>query len=132
MAELTVKANTTEEPVVQNGQDGFEQSAVVPAVDIFETGTDLVVLVDLPGVEKDGITVSTEKGVLTIKGVRNPEFDRDYNWREFDSSNYYRQFRLGDKIDATRIQAEFKHGVLRLVLPLADEVKPRQVQVKVT
>jgi HSP20 family molecular chaperone IbpA len=129
MAELTVKTST-EEPITQDGNAVDEQS-IVPAVDIYERDTELVVLADMPGLEKENITVSTEKGVLTIRGSRGDVMERDYNWQEFDRTSYFRQFRLGDKIDQTRIVAEYKQGVLTVKLPISDEVKPRQVDVKV-
>jgi len=102
-----------------------------PAVDIYETKEGLHVVADLPGLTKEDIQISTEKDVLTIKGVRREVPERDYIHREFQPVSYFRQFTLGNKIDQTGIRADYKNGVLRLVLPFAQEVKPRQIEVRV-
>ncbi len=88
-------------------------------------------LADMPGLTQDAITLSVEKDVLTIKGVVKPAVEREFVYREFEPVGYFRQFTLGNKINQTSINAEYKHGVLRLTLPFAEEVKPRQIEVKV-
>ena len=128
MSEMTVN-NDNQEALEQQA---FEERAIAPAVDIYERGNELVVLADMPGLTKDAISVSTEKGVLTIKGDKKESVDRDYTWREWEPNTYFRQFRLGEKINQSKITAEYKQGVLELVLPMAEEQKPRQVDVKVT
>lgn len=105
---------------------------ITPLVDIFETDGQLSVVADLPGVAEESINVSVEKDVLTIKATPTKSEGRgEAVWREFESTGYFRQFRLGNKIDQGAIKAEYRHGVLRLTLPFAAESKPRQISVKV-
>ena len=104
---------------------------VAPAVDIVESSHGLTVVADLPGLSQEDIHVSTEQNVLTIKGVRRESAEREFVHREFHPVGYYRQFTLGNKVDQKKIRAEYRHGVLRLELPFAEELKPRQIAVKV-
>jgi HSP20 family molecular chaperone IbpA len=103
-----------------------------PAVDIHETPTKLVVVADMPGLEVTDIEVTTEKDVLTIKGSRREVTEREYIYREFAPTGYFRQFALGKKIDQTAIEAAYKNGVLTLTLPFAKEAQPRSIQVRVS
>jgi HSP20 family molecular chaperone IbpA len=118
-AEARTSADATREP----------ERFLAPAVDIYETPEGLTVLADLPGVEKDGLTVTVERGTLTIEG-RVPETAKtEAAYREFTLGSYYRQFTLGNEVDRDRITAELSNGVLRLWLPRADAHKPRQIPV---
>jgi HSP20 family protein len=132
MIENTV-ARPVEAPVATSQEATHEPERYLsPAVDIYEKeGVGLVVLADMPGLTQDAITLSVEKDVLTIKGVVKPAVEREFVYREFEPVGYFRQFTLGNKINQTSINAEYKHGVLRLTLPFAEEVKPRQIEVKV-
>jgi len=103
----------------------------VPPVDIYETGEGLTVLADLPGVAKDGLSVQVEQGVLTIEGRQNRETPGDLVHREFALTPFFRQFRIAEQIDTTRLRAALKNGVLTLELPKAEAAKPRQIPVEV-
>jgi HSP20 family protein len=116
-------------------KDGGEPTrsgiAYSPAVDIYETDAGLTVLADLPGVARDDLEVDVREGVLTIEGrVRGPEARLKPVYSEYGIGGYSRRFSLGNDIDASRIEAELKDGVLRLALPKADRLKPRKVEVK--
>lgn len=131
MAENTVAR--TEQNVIATPQESTHEPDryVTPAVDIFEEQNGLVVVADMPGLTQDAISISVEKDVLTIKGVTKEAAERGYIYREFEPVGYFRQFTLGNHINQTGIKAEYKHGVLRLVLPFAEESKPRVIDVKV-
>ena len=132
MAETTTLENVQETPVTETRESTHEPERFIPpAVDIFETADGLSVVADMPGLTIEDIHISTEKDVLTIKGSRSEQVEREYLHREFQPVGYFRQFTLGSKIDQTGINAEYKHGVLRVTLPFAQEVKPRQIQVRV-
>jgi len=101
-----------------------------PPVDIYETDNGLAVHADLPGFSKDQIDISVDNNILTIKAVAGDRGDeREATYREFAPVSYYRQFRLGEKIDRGKITAETKHGVLTLHLPYAEEQKPRRIKI---
>ncbi len=108
-----------------------ESRVLVPPVDIFETPDALVVIADLPGVAKDAVEVRVENDLLTIKGA-GKRFDKgDSIGHEFELREYYRQFRLGERIDQDKIAADMKHGVLTIQLPKVELVKPKRIEVKV-
>lgn len=131
MSENTVQ-NLEAQAVSSTRENTFEPNRwVSPAVDIYETQKGLSVVADLPGIDRDSLSISVEKDVLTIKGSPNRPADRAYVYREFEPVGYFRQFTLGKKIDQTAIKAEYKHGVLNLELPFAAELAPRVIEVKV-
>ena len=103
-----------------------------PATDIIETANEIVLLADMPGVEKDSIDVTLENNQLTIQGfVRQQQFD-DHKllYSEYDIGDYYRSFTLNDTIDQQSIEANYKNGVLLLKLPKAEKARARQIEIK--
>lgn len=107
-----------------------ETRYIVPPVDIFETEDALTVVVDLPGVAKDGVDVRVEDDVLTIKGKADYAAPANILVGEFDLQGYYRQFEVSDEVDQNRISAEAKNGVITIRLPKAEKSKPKQIKVK--
>lgn len=103
-----------------------------PQVDILETGDELVLVADLPGVKSDAIDIGFEDGTLTIQGKVEPRYgeDRSFLVREYGIGDFYRTFRVSEEIDASRIQAESAGGVLTVHLPKAEKAKPRKIAVK--
>lgn len=116
--------------------DGLETTRererfVTPPVDIFETADGLVVLADLPGVTMDGLKIEVRDSVLTIVGRTREALPGHSIQREFSLASFFREFELSNKVDAARIGAEFRHGVLTLRLPKAEEAKPKTIAVQV-
>ncbi len=103
-----------------------------PSVDIFETEDTITVLADMPGVAVDNLTVDLRENVLTLSGrvdeIRNER--ENTLLKEYDTGSYYRQFRLSNLIDQSKIDAKLADGVLRLVLPKAEASKPRKIEVQ--
>jgi HSP20 family protein len=91
-----------------------------PSADMYEKDGDIVVKAELPGVEKDGIDVSIERGDLVIKGERKAEAevkeDKYYRMERFAGS-FYRRFPLPEGIDTNKITADYKDGVLEIRVP---------------
>ena len=101
-----------------------------PAVDILETDDAITLLADLPGVRNDQLDIHVEDKQLTITGlVEGPEDRLQSVYSEYGIGGYTRSFRLGDAIDQSKISASLKDGVLNLVLPKADRVKPRKIEI---
>jgi HSP20 family protein len=115
--------------------EAFSRSAWVPAVDIFETDEHEVVLkAELPEVNRDDISVTFENGVLTLKGQRNFEQEtkkENYHRVERRHGSFSRSFTLPNTVDASRISAAYKDGVLTIRLPQREEAKPKQINVNV-
>lgn len=106
------------------------ESYIRPAVDIFETEENLTLVADLPGVDKEHLDVHLERGLLTLKGTVKMSGKGESVFREFSLANYYRQFMLPSEIDAGKISAEFKNGVLTLTMPKAEAAKPRRIEIR--
>ncbi len=102
---------------------------VRPAVDISETEDGLTLVADIPGVNKGGLNVGIDQGILTIEGKAEPSRQGQALFREFELVNYYRQFQLPAEIDAEKIAAELKNGVLTLRLPKSAAAKPRRIEI---
>jgi HSP20 family molecular chaperone IbpA len=103
-----------------------------PAVDIFETEKEITVLADMPGVKSDDLTIDLRDNVLTLDGdVADPQGDNEVEvLREYRIGKYRREFTLSQVIDQSKIDAELKDGVLRVLLPKVGEVVPRKITVK--
>ena len=103
----------------------------LPTTDIFETDQALTILMEMPGVEKSKVDVNVEDGVLTVQG--QIDFTKYEGmqpvYTEYNIGNYRRAFSLSNKIDQGKIRAEMADGVLKLVLPKAEEAKPRRISI---
>jgi len=103
-----------------------------PSVDIYETDDALTLLADLPGVKKESLDINLQDRKLTITGlVDEVESRLRPLYSEYGIGGFTRSFELGDTIDRKAISASLKDGVLTLVLPKADRIKPRKVEVTV-
>lgn len=103
----------------------------IPPVDIYENETGLTVLVDLPGVQREGVSVRVDDDVLTIKGKTTFTHKGEPIYNEFVMRDYFRQFHLNEEVDQEKIRAELKHGVLKLDLPRVQKTPPRQIDVHI-
>lgn len=103
----------------------------VPAVDIYESENELVLLADMPGVPMENVEIDLDNDELTIRGViPTVETRGSVILKEYSVGDYYRQFTLSNVVDQGRIEATMKDGVLRLVLPKAEAAKPRKITVQ--
>ena len=114
--------------------DAFS-SAWVPPVDIYETQDHEVVLkAELPELKREDIHVTFENGVLTLRGERKTDdsVKRDNVQRmERRYGSFSRSFTLPNTVDAGRINASYKDGILTIRLPQREEAKPKQIDVNV-
>lgn len=131
MAETTVPAPREHADAMQTQENTrANEQYIEPRVDIFEDANGLTLLADLPGVTKDNLDVEVKDEILTIQAHTRREVKGTQIYREFELTNYHRQFKLSERVDADRITAEFKHGVLTLRMPKAEEAKPKQINVQ--
>jgi HSP20 family protein len=104
---------------------------VAPPVDILETEDELLLYADLPGVTQNDVDIRFENGELTLHARRQPAAAGREGWLlENDTGDYFRAFRISEQVDASRIWAELKNGVLTLHLPKVEAAKPRKITVK--
>ena len=118
---------------VEKGQEATRPTrAFMPNADIFETKDDLTVVLEMPGVDRDNINISVENGVLTVEGTIN--FGKYEGlqpvYSEYNVGPFRRSFRISSRIDQDNINAEMSDGVITLVLPKVEEVKPRRIEVR--
>ena len=112
-------------------QENF--AALLPAVDIYEDETGITLIADMPGVSKDRLGVKVNGDALMIEGevsVPAPA-GMELLYAEILASGYRRSFTLSRELDASRIEANLKDGVLKLRIPKAEEARPRRIEIKV-
>jgi HSP20 family protein len=107
-----------------------------PAFDVTEDANQIVLTADLPGVDQQGLDIQIEPNVLTLKGERKIARATEtagelYRRYERAAGSFTRQFRLPPTVDAEKISASLKDGVLTLTLPKKAEAQPRQIKVSV-
>ena len=110
------------------------QSFVVPPVDVFENENAITLLADLPGVSREQLNLRVDGETLTIEATATAAStppDMQLVYGELQCPAYRRQFTLSRELDAARIEAQLRDGVLRLTIPKAEEAKPRRIQVQV-
>ncbi|WP_296183388.1 Hsp20/alpha crystallin family protein [uncultured Mobiluncus sp.] len=110
-------------------------SPATPAMplDLYREGDKFVARVDLPGVDPATIDIDVEDRTLTISAQRKPTEGEDLHWlnRERPAGTFARQLTLGYGLAVDRIAASYEGGVLTVTIPVAEENKPRKIQVAV-
>ena len=105
--------------------------AFLPSTDIFESDDVLTIVMEMPGVDREDVDVNVENGVLRVEG--RLDFSKYEGmqpvYTEYNIGHYRRSFSLSSKVDQDRISAQMQDGVLTLLLPKAEEAKPRRISV---
>ena len=103
---------------------------IAPEVNIFETKDGYVLQAEMPGVNKDGLEVTLEDNEITIVGHRNLQpLTGEPLFRESQEADFRRVFELDPAIDTAKISAKIEQGVVEVVLPKSEKVKPRKITV---
>ena len=118
---------------VQAAKAREESLALAPAVDIYENAQGITVQADMPGVSKDGLSIHADRNSLVIEGnaVIDVPAAMEAIHAEVQATRYRRSFALSGELDAERIEATLKDGVLTLRIPKRAEFQPRKVEVRV-
>jgi HSP20 family protein len=100
-------------------------------MDAYREGDNFIVEFDLPGVDPGSIDLTVEKNALTVRAQRSwePKESQEVLISERPQGTFSRQLFLGEGLDADKIQASYSNGVLRLTIPVAEQAKPRKVQI---
>ncbi|KHE94112.1 MAG: Hsp20/alpha crystallin family protein [Candidatus Scalindua rubra] len=116
---------------------GFFDSAttnrgVNPSVNIFEKDGEMVLIAELPGVKKEDLNIEVKGNTVRLAGERTIEYGEDISYHriERDSSKFDRTLRLPVNVEADRVNAEYKDGLLVLSLPRAESDKPKQITIQ--
>lgn len=109
---------------------GTRRPAFMP-VDAVREGDRFSLYIDLPGVDPDSIDLTVEKDVLTITAERawRPTDETTVVMSERPQGTFTRRFLVGEGLDADRIEAGYDHGVLTVVIPMAEQAKPRKITI---
>lgn len=100
-------------------------------MDAFRRGSDIWVHIDLPGVKAESLDITVERNVLTIAAERDwqrQEGDQPYFGERY-RGNFRRQIQLGDGLDLENLEADLHDGVLTIRIPVAEQAKPRKIQI---
>jgi HSP20 family protein len=128
-------ANITTNPAKDRGQAYAEATRggvfFTPRVDIVETDSELTLFAEAPGVRPEDVDLRYEKGELILHARVKPQQERQTMLvHEYDEGDFYRAFTIHESIDASRISAQCKNGLLTVHLPKVEAVRPRQIAVR--
>ena len=105
-----------------------------PAVDMYDNKNEIVAKAEVPGVDKDDISISLSNNMLTIKGETKKEEEtkeEDYYYSERSYGSFTRVLNLPAKVNEKKIKASFKNGILEIHMPKAAESKPKDIKIDV-
>jgi HSP20 family molecular chaperone IbpA len=111
-----------------------ERAALLPPVDVIEDPNGITLFADLPGVPKDKLNLRIEADTLTIEGevgLAMPE-GMQASHAEVQLPRYRRVFALSKELDAEKVSAELRHGVLKLRIPKVEHAQPRKIDIRVS
>jgi HSP20 family protein len=114
---------------------GVDGHYITPRADVVEYDDKLTLMAEIPGMEKGEIKVLVEDGTLTISGEKKPLVDEknvNYIRAELNTGSFSRSFTLPDYVDMQKIKADYENGVLVVTLPKTEQVKPKEIEVKVS
>jgi HSP20 family protein len=109
-------------------------SGWTPALDLYQNNDNVVAIVELPGMRKEDIEISLQDGMLTIGGERKTETGQEESATRTErfTGKFRRSITLPTRVDANKVSATYKDGILTVTLPKAEEAKPKQIQVNVS
>ena len=128
-----VQLNRLFEPYVRTDDEDLVSGNWLPPVDVAETQDRIVVRAELPGVNQDQIQIEFENGLLTIRGERNFQKQDGTTWHRVERvyGSFSRTFTLPRSVDAEKISAAYRDGVLEIEVPKKEEAKPKQIRIAV-
>ncbi|MCL3860403.1 Hsp20/alpha crystallin family protein [Actinotalea sp. K2] len=111
---------------------GSMSSVPTMPMDLYRSGDHYVLHLDLPGADPGSVDVNVEDRTLTIRGERTARAEGDVQWlaRERPSGTYVRQLTLGRGVSLDAVEASYTDGVLTLTIPVAEQAKPRRIEIQ--
>ena len=120
---------------IRPGEEALNSALWSPAVDIYETENEVILKAELPEVNQKDIDIQVENSTLTLRGERKFEKEaKRENFHRIERSYgaFARSFTLPTSIDQEKIRADYKDGILKVVMPKREETKPKQIKVALT
>lgn len=118
----------------RNGKEAMTVAEWAPTVDIVEDEKNYVIKAELPEVKKEDVHVRVENGVLTITGERKAEKEekgKKYHRVERSYGSFARSFALPENVDAEKVSASYKDGLLTVTVAKSEKAQPKQIEVKI-
>ena len=108
-------------------------SGWTPPLDLYQDNDNVIAMIELPGMRKEDIDISLQDGVLTIAGERQSSLGEEKNAERTErfSGKFRRSITLPSRVDAGKVSASYKDGILTVTLPKAEEAKPKKVEVTI-
>ncbi len=119
--------------VAKAPEQAREEATLLPPVDVIEDASGITLYADLPGVPKDRLSLQVEADTLTIEGELGLDLPEgmEASHAEVGLPRFRRVFTLSRELDAGKVSAEFRHGLLTLRIPKAEHAQPRRIEVQV-
>jgi HSP20 family protein len=113
-------------------RDATTSRGPYPPINVFQQGEDLLAIIELPGVNKDDLTIQAQDNVIRIAGKKAVDYEQNASMhrRERVAGEFDRTLSLPIQIDPEGIAAEYRDGVLAVFIPRAERDKPRSIKVK--
>lgn len=130
---MTDRKDVTQQQAGESREPRNAGRVMRPAVDIFEDGTGITLLADMPGVSKDGLDIQVDKDTLSIAGDVDMSMSEGMEalYADVRSTRYERGFALSGEMDIEKIEAGLRDGVLSLRIPKRPELQPRKIKIQV-
>jgi HSP20 family molecular chaperone IbpA len=121
-----------QEPLQEETERTRECQCFIPRADIYETEENIIIDLDMPGINENAIEITLEKNILDIKGYAHIRQYEGYSLveSEYNAGDFERNFRISESIDRENIQASYNNGVLHLTLLKAETAKVRKIAVR--
>ncbi len=134
LAQLQDRVNRLFQETGPTREEGFPTSSFVPPVDIYETEQNIVLKVEVPGVEQKDLDIRIENNTITIRGER--KFEKEVNEENFHRverryGSFQRSFGLPNTVNTENVTADYDNGILKVTLAKRAEAKPKQIKVNV-
>jgi HSP20 family protein len=116
------------------GRRAFGEGYWHPTLDVSETEDDIIVRAELPGIDKEDVSISITKNILSIKGEKKKEdkIEGENFYRvERSYGSFHRKIELPSEVDSDKVEATTEDGILKIVLPKSEAIKPREIEIKV-
>ena len=117
----------------QQGDEDLVSGNWVPPVDVAETQEKILVRAEVPGLKQEDIQIEFENGLLTLRGERKHLKEEGVTWHRIERTygNFSRSFTLPRTVDAERITASYRDGILEIDVPKKEEAKPKNIRIAV-
>ena len=128
MANEMIKKNNTEE----KSTEVINKPYFVPRVDVQYDEKETVIYAEMPGVDDKSVDISLDDKNLIVTGYCQLQIPDGYSlkWQEYKIGNYRKSFLLNEKVETSKISAEMKNGILKIILPVKEKCKPVKIKVK--